>query len=110
MRFGGGQQVGTERERRAARQGADEELAARNGWQMNRHDLYLRAPGLSLKPKLQAAKDGPGLRQARSTHSDDRCPASVRVGLAERGLALAQEHGSLGETALFLPWFSLVHA
>jgi hypothetical protein len=50
--FGGGKEVGTEREGRAARQGTHKKLAARNGWQMNWHHPFLRVPGVSLKSKL----------------------------------------------------------
>src|ERR1039457_4373585 len=51
----GGEEAGTESKGCAARQGADEELTARNSWQMNRHQSFLRVTGLSLKPKLHEA-------------------------------------------------------
>ena len=54
----GSEEAGTEREGGATRQGPDQEPAARNGWQMNRHRPFLRVPGRSLKPKVQLGCKG----------------------------------------------------
>src|ERR1039457_3189617 len=56
----GGEEAGTASKGCAARQGADEELTARNSWQMNRHQSFLPATGLSLKSKLHEANSKHG--------------------------------------------------
>src|ERR1017187_6322112 len=77
--FGGSEEPGTESKGRAARQGTDEELTARNSWQMNRHQSFLRVPGLSLKPKLQIGKSEARPSVGAQLHTQKPRPIETRI-------------------------------